>query len=416
MRALVHDFAGHPFTSELSRALARRGHEVDHAYCSGVPSGRGDLTVRPSDPTTLRFHDLHPETFERYATAGRLRDEVRYGKVLGAFAQRTAPDVVLSANTPLLAQSWLWRSVQPGGTRRVYWLQDFLGRGTRGVLNERSPVLGHTAGRGLEALERTLLRRSDAIVAIADDFVTTLEACGIDTPVTVVENWAPLDEVVVRPKDNPWSRRLGLHDRPVALYAGTLGLKHDPEHLVAAAREVGRAGGRVVVATEGLGREHLERRRQQLGLDALVLLDFVPYDELPDMLGTADVCLVLLEADAGTFSVPSKILAYMAAGRPVAAAMPAENLAARTLRAAGAGRVVAPGDLEGFGRLVHRMLTDPATAALGMSARRYAEVRFDVERITDRLESVLADAPPRPRPRPRPEPDVALERAGHDPA
>ena len=30
LRVLVHDFAGHPFQIDLSRALARRGHTVRH--------------------------------------------------------------------------------------------------------------------------------------------------------------------------------------------------------------------------------------------------------------------------------------------------------------------------------------------------------------------------------------------------
>jgi colanic acid biosynthesis glycosyl transferase WcaI len=389
MKVLVHDFAGHPFAAQLSRSLARRGHHVVHAHCGGVPGGRGALAPADGDPPTLGFCELHPESFERYAAADRVRAEIRYGRMLAALAERCRPDVIVSANTPLMAQSRLWRAGAALGARRIYWLQDFLGRGTRGVLAERSAVLEHTAGRGLEALERTLLRRSEAIVAITEDFVTTLETCGVRVPVAVVENWAPLDEVAVRPKDNPWARSLDLHRRPVAVYAGTLGLKHDPEHLVAAAVEVAALGGRVVVASEGLGREHLERRRAELDLEALVLVDFVPYERLPDLLGAADVGLVLLEAEAGTFSVPSKVLSYMAAGRPVAAAMPPENLGARTIATAGAGRVVPPGDHHGFASLVARMLRDPATPASGAAARRYAERHFDIEAITDRVEAVL---------------------------
>ena len=41
MRVLVHDFSGHPFQVELSRELARRGHEVTHSYCPAWVSGKG---------------------------------------------------------------------------------------------------------------------------------------------------------------------------------------------------------------------------------------------------------------------------------------------------------------------------------------------------------------------------------------
>ncbi len=31
MRILVHDYSGHPFQAQLSRELARRGHDVVHS-------------------------------------------------------------------------------------------------------------------------------------------------------------------------------------------------------------------------------------------------------------------------------------------------------------------------------------------------------------------------------------------------
>jgi glycosyltransferase involved in cell wall biosynthesis len=174
-----------------------------------------------------------------------------------------------------------------------------------------------------------------------------------------------------------------LADRPVALYSGTLGLKHDPEHLVRTAEVVGDRG-EVVVITEGRGREVLEAARRERGLANLHLFDFVPYERLPEVLATADVTMVLLESDAGTFSVPSKVLSYLSAGRAVVAAVPGENLAARVLVRSGAGRIATPGDHAGFAEHVRRALVEPAaTARLGASGRRYAEERFDVERIAD---------------------------------
>ena len=49
--------------------------------------------------------------------------------------------------------------------------------------------------------------------------------------------------------------------------------------------------------------------------------------------------VVLLERSAGAFSVPSKTLSYLCAGRPVVGLMPAENLAAEVRYLQGPGRV-----------------------------------------------------------------------------
>jgi len=284
----------------------------------------------------------------------------------------------------------------PGRARRVYWVQDFLGRGTRGVLAARSALLGRTVGAGFEHLETRLLRAADAAVVITDDFVAELRRRSVAVPVTVVENWAPLDEIGVVAKDNAWSRDHALHERTVALYSGTLGLKHDPDHLVAVAHALRGTGHLLVVVTEGKGRDHLEAERRRQGLaESLLLLDYVDYADLPALLGSADLCLVLLEADAGAFSVPSKILAYLAAGRPVVAAVPAENLAAATITRAGAGSVTAPGDHAAFAGEVLRLLDDEAARAdHGRNARAHAEATFAIDEIATRILAVVEGAAP----------------------
>jgi glycosyltransferase involved in cell wall biosynthesis len=390
MRLLIHDFAGHPFAAELSRALARRGYDVIHAYCGGVTTGRGALETAEGDPPGLRFRDVSDAPFERYSPMGRLRSEVAYGRQLAALVEAAAPDAVLSANCPLESQRRLWVACRRVGARRVFWLQDFLGRGTRAVLHERSPLLGRTAGRAWERFETALLRGADAIVAISPDFVGELDRRAVRGTVSVIENWTPVREVTVRPKENPWSRAHGLAERPVALYSGTLGLKHDPEHLVVAAQALADDDSLVVVASEGLGRDHLERRRKELGLENLVLLDFVAYDDLPDVLGAADVALVLLEPDAGSFSAPSKVLTYLAAGRAVVGAVPAANLATRTVERAGAGIIVAPGAREAFADAVRSLLLDPTRRGeMGAAARSYAVEHFAIEPIADEFQAIL---------------------------
>jgi glycosyltransferase involved in cell wall biosynthesis len=392
MRILVHDFAGHPFQAQLSRELSSRGHRVVHAYCSGVPTGRGDLERRADDPEPLSFVDCSTGDFERYDPVRRLRCELDYGRAISALARSFSPEVVISANTPLLAQATLWHAARRIHARRVFWLQDFLGRGTRAVLTGRSALLGATAGAAFEQLETVLLRGSDAVIAISDDFVDALDARRVTVPRTVVENWAPLDELPVRAKHNSWSVAHGLADRPVALYSGTLGLKHDPEHILRAAEAVGDVGD-VVVVTEGRGREVLEDARRKRGLANLHLFDFVPYETLPDVLGTADLALVLLEPDAGMYSVPSKVLSYLCAGRAVVAAVPAENLSARILGRSAAGWLVTPGDHDGFAALVRRALSEPSTTSrVGAAGRRYAEDRFDVSRIADRVLELVVDS------------------------
>ena len=76
MRVIVHDYCGHPFQVQLSRELARRGHDVLHLYCPSVPSGHGALERGDDDPTTFAVEPVALDaTFERF---GRDLDYVRY--------------------------------------------------------------------------------------------------------------------------------------------------------------------------------------------------------------------------------------------------------------------------------------------------------------------------------------------------
>jgi glycosyltransferase involved in cell wall biosynthesis len=275
----------------------------------------------------------------------------------------------------------------------VFWLQDVYSLAMRNHVRERIPVVGDSLGRTFEWLERRLLRQAGAVVVITEDFVPLLRAWGIpDDACVVVENWAPLDEVDVLPRDNAWSREHGLASKRVALYAGTLGLKHDPSLLVALARATADDPDvAVVVVSEGLGADWLREQRDRLALTNLHLLPYQPWDRMPEVFATGDVVLALLEPEAGVFSVPSKVLSYLCAGRPIVGAMPPENLAARSIERAGAGVVVAPGDTAAFVAAASSLLADaPRRLAAGAAARAYAEETFDIDRIADRFESLLA--------------------------
>ena len=388
---LVHDFSGHPFQAELSRELARLGLSVVHAYCGGVTTGKGNLQRTAEDPDGLTFIDVSDVPFERYSAVGRIRSEYLYGRRLSAVAKSLRPRHVLSSNAPLISQVGLWVTCRRMKADKFFWLQDLLGRGVRAMFTKRNALLGATAGRAFEWLETILLRQSDGVIVIADDFLSALHDRRVKLPTLVVENWAPLNEIRMGSKPNGWSTAMGLDGLRVAIYSGTLGLKHDPEHLVAVARALDPVSERLVVITEGLGRDYLERAKAAEGLDALLLCDFVPYEMLNDVLSTAEVCIVLLEDDAGTFSVPSKVLSYLAAGRAIVGAMPAANLATRTISRAGAGMVVTPGSYEQFASSVVRLLRDEGEAErMGRDARAYAESAFDAAGIAVRVTQFIA--------------------------
>ena len=111
---------------------------------------------------------------------------------------------------------------------------------------------------------------------------------------------------------------------------------------------------------------------------------------MPAVFAATDVLAAVLEPEAGVFSVPSKVLAYLCGGRPLLTAMPPENLASRIVAGHGAGVVLAPDDDQGFAAAGRALLDDPARrSAMAAAARAYAEHAFDIDRITDEIEETL---------------------------
>jgi glycosyltransferase involved in cell wall biosynthesis len=105
------------------------------------------------------------------------------------------------------------------------------------------------------------------------------------------------------------------------------------------------------------------------------------------------VLVVILEPDAGVFSVPSKVLSYHCAGRPMLASIPADNLAARIVRDRTSGLVVRPNDRVAWIASADALVDDRELRdRLAANARRYAEATFDIDAIADRFEDVLCDA------------------------
>jgi len=393
-RVLVHDFSGHSFPVQLSRELARRGHDVLHLYSECFQSPKGSLARRAADPDRLAFKGLRLERpFEKYNFLRRVPQELAYGRLAARAMKEFAPQVVLSGNTPLDAQLVLQRECIKAGIPFIFWLQDLYGLAIDRLVGQRLPVLGSIVGFRYVTLEKQLMRRSAQVVSITEDFVPTLNEWGIPPGrIHVVENWAPFDELPAMSRDNRWAAEHGLLGKTVLLYSGTLGLKHNPDLLLQLAHHFRvRPEVRVVVVSEGLGANYLKARRG--GLDNLMLLPFQPYDRFPEVLGSADVLLSILEPEAGVFSVPSKVLSYLCAGRAILAAIPAENLAARTLVRNDAGIVVAPQDARGLVEAAETLVADPIKRErLAQNALDYAAQTFDIAAIGGRFESIVRRA------------------------
>lgn len=389
MKVLIHDYPGHAFPVQLARALGGRGHQVVHVWSSGFQSPKGPLAPRRDDPPGLRLMPFGPGAVNKYSFVKRALAERRYGRDLAQLIRRERPQIVL-ANGPLDVLASVQAGCRASSIRFVHWLQDFYGIAIDQVVRRKIPVAGGAIGWWYRALERRILRRSDAVITITEDFRPMLERMGVERArTTIIENWAVREDLGKPARDNPWAREHRLDGTRTLIYSGTLGLKHNPGLLLALARHAERRGdARVVVVSEGLGADWL--RAHGGGCAALTIVPFAPHERFAEVLASGDVLLAVLEPDAGVFSVPSKILAYLASGRPILAALPLDNLAARIIERADAGLAVRPGDEAAICAAADRLLDDAdLRARMGRNALDYADRTFDIAVIARRFEEAL---------------------------
>lgn len=389
----LHDYAGHPFQAELSRALAARGHRVTHGYFAADAGPKGALVRTDADPETLTFAPI--DIGAPYSKASFVRRrflDLAYGRAAAAAIAAARPDIVISGNTPTEAQGFVVKAARASGARFVYWCQDFYSIAVSKILARKLPVVGAGVGLYYTALERAQMRDADAVILITEDFAQQTRAWGIDARrLHIIPNWGAIDQIPRLDKDNAWAREHGLSGKRTIMYTGTLGLKHNPMLLADLARRYRDDDSvRIVIVAAGVGVAALEQAKAAEKLDNLILLSLQPFERLAETLASADVLAAVIERDAGVFSVPSKVLSYLCAGRPVLLAAPHENLAARIVGAERCGVVVEPEDRDGWLAGADALLNDEA--CMGDAARAYAEKHFVLSTVADRFEAVLAAA------------------------
>lgn len=388
MNLLLHDYGGYAFTHQLAERLAGLGQQVH--YLHGGAMQAVQRSRRDSSHPNLSINSAQIEApFAKYNFIKRWYQEHQYGARLAARAAQISPDVIISSTSPLDSQGYLLDYAKSNRKKFVFWWQDITGLATKMILISKNRPLGWLAGEYYLAMERAQLRRSQAIIAIAEEFRAPYRQWGLDeNKLHILPNWAALEEIPQLQKNNPWAQRHGLDEKFVFLYSGVLALKHNPALLLGLADHfAGQPQVQLVVVSQGPGADWLTAHPRP----NLLILPFQPYEEFPQVLASADVLLAVLEEQAGAYSVPSKILSYLCAGRPVLLSAPLQNQAARLLLENRAGRVTPPGDSRALCTAAQSLLENPGECRLlGQNGRQYAEKTFDLGKISARFLEILS--------------------------
>jgi glycosyltransferase involved in cell wall biosynthesis len=207
--------------------------------------------------------------------------------------------------------------------------------------------------RAQEALARFVVRRADAVSCVSEAIAAEVRALGPRGRVVTIPNGCDFDDFAGL-EYTPGSRLRVTH-------TGSFFGKRDPRPALQALHD---SGVDAVMRFVGDFRSTDRAWAEQLGLgDRLELIPYAPRATSLALQRDSEALLLLIP-DAGGRGrgvLSGKVFEYLAAGRPLLAAVPPEGAAADLIREVDAGVVVAPDDVEGIAR------------ALGELAARFAD-------------------------------------------
>ncbi|MFZ5746837.1 MAG: glycosyltransferase family 4 protein [Pseudomonadota bacterium] len=391
MRIQIIDFSGHPFQVQLSRELARRGHVVRHVFTGSSETPKGDLIRRAEDPAGFEIGSVQlDERINKTNFVKRWSQERALGKLFAADVLGFRPELLICSNCPIETLARIAKAKRAVGARFLFWVQDLLGEAASRVLSARLGLPGAAVGAHYERVEGKLLREADHVVAISDDFIDILQN-KYRIPrdkIDVIENWSPIADIPQFARNNEWATANLPETGFRVIYSGTLGFKQDPALLLEIASTL--EGCRVEVFSEGAAAAKLQSDAQARGVDNLQVRPWIPFSDLPKALASADLLVVVLEPDAGLFSVPSKVLTYLCAGRPILGSINRSNLAAKIISSSGAGVTHEPGEHAALIASARDFMESPERrTAAGDAGRAYAEDKFNIDSVGDRFETAI---------------------------
>jgi colanic acid biosynthesis glycosyl transferase WcaI len=292
-----------------------------------------------------------------------------------------APDLVITVAPALVCAPAGLLTARLCGAQAWLHIQDF----EVDVAFRMGLLKGKLLQRLVLRMERSLLRRFDAVSTISGRMVERLLQKGVPQPrIRYFPNWVDITHIKPTPGSENYRARFGIPlEAVVVMFSGTLADKQGLMVIPAVARVLAARSDIVfVVCGDGIMKSKLQAAGA--GLPNMRVIPLQPFERLGHLLCMADIHLLPQNLGAADLVLPSKLSGMLASGRPVIATC----LAGTELDAvvSQCGLVVPPQDEAALAAAVCRLVDDSATRLeFGRRARAYAEANFERDAILERI-------------------------------
>lgn len=243
-------------------------------------------------------------------------------------------------------------------------------------------------------LEKMVYKWANHLIVVTKGAKENLIRKGVPpAKVTPLPHW--VNESVFT-KDDPGLRhrireQYGWKDRFIVLFAGNLGIVQGLDSVIKAAALVKDRTIHFVFVGDGSDKSRLEALARDLGLNSLVsFIPRQPMENMPGFMMAADILLVhLKDSELSNYVIPTKTMAYLAAGKPIVMAM--TGAAADLVAEAKAGFIVPPENPAALAQAVEQARNMPASAldALGANGRNFLLAKFTRKTVVQQYIDLL---------------------------
>jgi glycosyltransferase involved in cell wall biosynthesis len=235
--------------------------------------------------------------------------------------------------------------------------------------------------RRWQALNRSVFGAATKVFTLSASMSGALQLYIDSKHIKVIHNW--VDASFIKPvlrSENPFLQVHGWSGKRILLYSGNMGLTHDLESIVEAARMLRDYPDLLFVFIGEGGKKHkLEMLVAAYELENVRFLPYQPADGFPAALAAADIAMVTLGTGGEGISVPSKTYSAMAAGSCLLVIAPPESELTRLVIDHRAGLAVAPAHPEALAKNIEELLAKPELLQVYQSGARQASLLFSPE-------------------------------------
>lgn len=237
---------------------------------------------------------------------------------------------------------------------------------------------------------KKIYKNSSRILITSEGFRQSIEEKGdFADKIVYFPQWA--DE----PADGEQVATPALPEGFKVMFAGNIGEAQDFEHILEAASLLKEEDVHFVILGDGRKRPWVDSYVREHSLERTVhVLGRFPAATMPAFFAQTDLLLVALKDELiFNLTLPAKVQAYMAAGKPIIAMMNGEG--PRVIAEAGCGMSVPAGDAKALAERILEMkaMNGMDLAAMGDRGRAFCEKHFDLKHCIDHLEKLMTIEP-----------------------